>query len=69
MRQNASATLALFNVGNGRTTRAIDRARAGLDGGRRYAVTDPWTGAGSSARGTLSVTIDGKRAKLFRLDQ
>ncbi|HEY2510436.1 MAG TPA: hypothetical protein VGI39_06260 [Polyangiaceae bacterium] len=59
--------IAAFNYTTSAVTKAIDLTRAGLNGSKSYAVTDLWTGAGSTAQGTLSVAVDAGSAKLLML--
>lgn len=66
--QNGSTWyLAVFNFGTTASTVAVDLARAGLDGTHTYAATDLWSGATSSATGTLSVSLDAGFGRLFSL--
>jgi hypothetical protein len=67
LRDGGTTYVATFNFGGGRTTRSIDLARAGLDGGRTYGVLDVWTGETWTVRGTLKVGLDGHGARLLRL--
>jgi alpha-galactosidase len=59
--------LAVFNFSGRAGSRTIDLARAGLDPGRSYTVTDLWTGAVSTARGSLGVSLDTDAATLLQL--
>jgi hypothetical protein len=61
-------TLALFNTSGAAANASVDLARAGLDPSHAYAVTDLWTGAQSTATGTLTVSIDAASGKLLRLE-
>lgn len=58
--------LAVFNFGAS-GTRSLALERAGLDATAEYTVTDLWSGAQSTARGTLSVPVDAGFARLFAL--
>jgi hypothetical protein len=64
----AVAYLAVFNFSGSAATKTIDLSRAGLDGARSYAVTDLWSGATSSASGTLQLAVDAGAAKLLQLN-
>jgi Alpha galactosidase C-terminal beta sandwich domain len=59
--------LAVFNFTSAAVTQAVDLGRAGLDAATTYTVTDLWSGATSSATGTLSVSLDVDGAKLLKL--
>jgi alpha-galactosidase len=67
MHDGSKHYLAVFNFGTSAVTRSIDLQRAGLNASTPYAVTDVWSGAPSSATGTLSVALDAKFAKLIEL--
>jgi hypothetical protein len=64
----ASTYLAVFNFAGTAITKSIDLGRAGLDPSRRYAVTDLWSGATSSAQGTLQLPVDSHAAKLLQFN-
>jgi alpha-galactosidase len=59
--------LAVFNFSGDSVTRNVDLGRAGLDASRTYDVTDLWTGDGTSAKGTLAVSLARDYARLFVL--
>ena len=58
--------LAVFNYGAAAVSQAVDLARAGLPTAT-FAVTDLWSGATSTASGTLTVALDPESAKLLAL--
>jgi hypothetical protein len=66
LREGGAHYLAVFNF-EASTTKALSLARAGLDPAKAYTVTDLWTGAQSTASGTLSVPVDSGFARLFML--
>ncbi|MGO8991813.1 MAG: alpha-galactosidase [Polyangiaceae bacterium] len=59
--------LAVFNFTTSTVTQSVSLARAGLNGGQSYSVTDLWTGATSTAKGTMPVSLPGGYARLFSL--
>ena len=59
--------VAVFNFGSTAADKTVDLARAGLDATAEYAVTDLWTGAATTAQGTLTVTLEPGFARLFAL--
>ena len=63
----ATNYLALFNFTSSAATQTVDLARAGLNGATAYTVTDLWTGATSSATGTLSASLGVNGAALLQL--
>jgi hypothetical protein len=60
--------LAAFNWSNGAAANlSIDLARAGLDTTKSYAVRDLWTGAKSTAKGTLAVSLPKMTSTILEL--
>src|SRR5260370_41499874 len=59
--------IAVFNFGSTAETKTVDLGRAGLDRAADYTVTGLWTGAATTAHGTLMVTLDPGFARLFAL--
>jgi alpha-galactosidase len=59
--------IAVFNFGPAAVAKTVDLARAGLDATANYAVTDLWTGAATTARGTLTLPLAPGFARLFAL--
>jgi hypothetical protein len=68
LRHGGTAYLAVFNFSGRAVSRDVALARVGLEHGRTYAVTDLWTGATSSARGSLPLWLDTDSARLLQLD-
>lgn len=60
--------LAVFNYdGSNPLSESIDLAHAGLSGSANYKVTDLWTGATSSATGSLPVSLQPAESTIFKL--
>lgn len=59
--------VAAFNYGTGARSDAIDLARLGLDPAGTYAVTELWTGAASTASGSLGATVPGEDARIYTI--
>jgi len=59
--------VAVFNFSSTPETKTVDLGRAGLDSAADYVATDLWTGAATTAHGTLTVTLDPGFARLFAL--
>ena len=67
LRDGATTYLAAFNFSGGDVTRTIDLARAGLDRGRDYRVTDLWTNQSWTARDRVSLGLGKDYARLLKL--
>ena len=60
--------LAVFNYdGANATTISIDLGHAGLNGAATYKVTDLWTGAASSASGSLNINLNAGESTIVTL--
>jgi hypothetical protein len=60
--------LAVFNYDGGNSaTVTVDLGRAGLSGSATYKVTDLWTGAASSANGSLTVNLNPAESTIVKL--
>lgn len=68
LRHGNQRYVAVFNFSGNTTTRTIDLARAGFDGGAAYTARDLWTNTTSSAQGTLNVQVASHSAKLIALE-
>ncbi len=69
LEDNGTYYLAVFNFSSSSSSTVnVDLARAGLSGTADYTVTDLWTGAASSARGTYSVTLGAMQSTIVRLN-
>ena len=66
MQNGVNWYLAVFNYTSSATNKVVDFTRAGLPTGICGAV-DLWSGAYSAASGSLSVSLQAKQAKLFKL--
>jgi hypothetical protein len=62
-----STYLALFDFGTSDEMTSVDLARAGLDAGTSYAVTDLFTGAMSTAMGSLTVAVSSHSGTLLEI--
>jgi hypothetical protein len=67
LHDGATYYIAVFNFGASAVTRPVDLARAGLSAATSYSVTDLWSGATSTATGTLNVSLDAGFARIFAL--
>jgi hypothetical protein len=59
--------LAVFNFGTGAATTSVHLPRAGIDGTVDHTVTDLWSGATSTARGVLGVSVEAGSARLLTI--
>jgi hypothetical protein len=60
--------LAVFNYdGNSPMVQSIDLGHAGLSGSTKYTVTDLWTGATSTATGSLPVNLNPAESTIYKL--
>ncbi|MFF2090581.1 alpha-galactosidase [Paenibacillus sp. NPDC058174] len=61
--------IALFNFSTSASKNmSVSLSRAGLNGSQTYTVTDLWTGAVTTAQGTLSVALQPYQSKLVKLN-
>ena len=61
--------LAVFNYdGSKASTQTIDLGRAGLSSSSSYTVTDLWTGATSSATGSVTVNLNPAESTILQLN-
>ncbi len=67
LQSGGSTYLALFDFGTTDATKSVDLARAGLDAATSYTVTDLFTGAMSTATGTLTVAVSSHSGALVEL--
>jgi hypothetical protein len=66
--KNGVYYLAVFNYDyNNPLTTSIDLGRAGLNSTTQYKVTDLWSGATSTATGSLSVNLGAAQSTIFEL--
>jgi hypothetical protein len=62
--------LAAFHFDGGAgTTRAVDLARAGLEPGTLYKVTDLWTGRAWEARDRVTITLRPAESTILKLER
>ena len=60
--------IAVFNYdGSNAAKESLDLTRAGLSGSTQYTVTDLWTGATSTATGTLSVSLGAAESTMLQV--
>jgi hypothetical protein len=60
--------IAVFNYdGSNPLTQTIDLGRAGLNSSTAYSVTDLWSGATSSATGSLPVSLGAAESTILKL--
>jgi IPT/TIG domain/Alpha galactosidase C-terminal beta sandwich domain len=67
-RKDGAYFIAVFNYSLGTPlNQQVDLGRAGLNSSTKYTVTDLWTGATSSATGTLSVSLGAAESTILKL--
>lgn len=60
--------MAVFNYGDSNTSKSIDLARAGLDSGKKYTVTELWTDTTTEEEGTLNTgNMNAYSCKLYKI--
>jgi len=64
---NGDVAVVLFNEGTSAQTITTDAATIGKSGASSYTLTDLWTGATSSTTGSISASVPGHGAVLYRV--
>lgn len=67
--RDGNAYYAVFNYGNEELKLQADLERIGLDATAEYKLTELWSGAGSTARGKLEVTVPPSDVVVYKIEK